>query len=119
MEELNRLNDLRAHGRMAWSDQACGWVADPEEIVQALSNEGFEECKREIARSGPQRRPTGGVWQGLNRRTGSVACTVWVNLAGTPSGTPSAILFINIDGRPLDGRYPSAGRAGTSESVNG
>jgi hypothetical protein len=41
--------------------------------MNALSSEGFEECKREITTSRQDSRPTGGVWQGINPRTGSVA----------------------------------------------
>ena len=45
----------------------------PEEIVTVLSNEGFEACKREQTTGRRDRRPAGGLWQGVNPRTGSVA----------------------------------------------
>jgi len=38
---------LREHGRITWIEREHGWAATPEEIVTVLSNEGFEECKRE------------------------------------------------------------------------
>lgn len=63
---------------MTWSDQARGWLAEPDEVVNALSDQGFQECKREIARNRRDHRPAGGVWQGINPRTGSVASAIWV-----------------------------------------
>ena len=56
---------------MAWIDEEHGWVAAPEDIMNALSSEGFEECK---ARD--DHEPAGqaaGVRQRINPRTGSVA----------------------------------------------
>jgi hypothetical protein len=47
--------------------------------VTVLSNEGFEACKREQTTSRRDRRPAGGLWQGVNPRTGSVASAIWVN----------------------------------------
>ena len=47
MQEMTGLDGLRGHGRMIWIDAERGWVAAPEEIVNALSSDGFEECKRE------------------------------------------------------------------------
>ncbi len=51
---MNRLNELCEQGRMTWIDAEQGWVAVPEDVLKA-------------------RRPAGGVWQGLNTRTGSQA----------------------------------------------
>ena len=43
------------------------------EIVTALSKDGFEERKHERTTSRRDKRPAGGVWQGVNPGTGSVA----------------------------------------------
>jgi hypothetical protein len=42
-------------------------------------------------------RPAGGVWQGVNARTGTVASAIWVNRPGWQQ----AIVFIEIDGESL------------------
>jgi hypothetical protein len=95
MVDGERLEGLRRDGRMRWHDGAHGWYAQPDDIVHALALDGYEECKREVARRG--RDTSGGVWQGLNVRTGSVASAVWARRA--PGG--EALVFIDIDGRPL------------------
>ena len=79
MRQMMGLDELREQGRMTWIEQEHGWVAAPEEIVKALSKDGFEECKREMTTSRRDRRPPGGVWQGVDTRTGSVASAIWVN----------------------------------------
>jgi hypothetical protein len=76
---MTGFNALREHTRITWLEQEHGWAATPEDIVTVLSNEGFEECKREQTTSRPNRRPAGGLWQGVNPRTGSVASAIWVN----------------------------------------
>ena len=95
--EHDRIDDLRARGRMHWLDGAQAWRAEPDEVLRALAAQGFEECKREIART-PRGTITGGVWQGLNPQTGAVAATVWFSDRMT---TPT--VFITIDGHPLRG----------------
>jgi hypothetical protein len=45
---------------MAWIDEEHGWVAAPEDIMNALSSEGFEECKREMTTSRQDSRPAAG-----------------------------------------------------------
>lgn len=79
MRQMTGLNELRERGRMTWIEQEHGWVAAPEEIVKALSKDGFEECKRAMTTSRRDRRPAGGVWQGVDTRTGSVASAIWIN----------------------------------------
>ena len=74
MRQMAGLNELREQGGMTWIEQEHGWVAAPEEIVEALSRDGFEECSRELTM-----RPIGGAWQGVETRTGSVASAIWVN----------------------------------------
>lgn len=100
---MNGLDELREQGKMTWTDQERGWVAAPEEIMRALSNDGFEECKREMTTSRRDLRPAGGVWQGVNPRTGSVASAIWV----TRPTPPRAIIFIDIDGKSVAGRGDS------------
>jgi hypothetical protein len=101
---MHGLNELRERGRMTWIDEERGWRAAPEDIVDALSNDGFEECKRATTTSRRDLRPAGGVWQGVNRRTGSVASAVWVN---RPPRAP-AIVFIAIDGESFRDHAVSA-----------
>src|SRR2546430_9369838 len=64
---------------MTWLEQEHGWVAAPEEIVKAFSKDGFEECNRQTTTSRREWQPPGGVWQGGDTRTGSVASATWVN----------------------------------------
>ena len=96
---MTGLNELRGDGRMTWSEAEQGWVAAPEEIVNALSTDGFEECKREVTTSRRDSRPAGGVWQGINPRTGAVASAIWVNRLRWPQ----AMVFITVDGESLSG----------------
>jgi hypothetical protein len=106
MQRVNRfraaLDHLRERGRMTWSEGEHGWVGAPEEILIALSNDGFEECKREMTTSRRDRRSAGGLWQGVNPRTGSEASAIWVNRPAWRQ----AILFIDIDGETLVGGLP-------------
>jgi len=95
--ELGTLNELRDHGKLSWSEGASAWAADPGEVVSALAHAGFQEYKRETTRSG-DRTPRGGVWQGLDSRTGAVASAVWV-----VRDDAAPLVFIDIDGEPLRG----------------
>jgi len=102
---MTELDELRGHGRMTWIEAEQGWVAAPEEIVNALSSGGFEECKREVTTGRCHSRPAGGVWHGINRRTGAVASAIWVNrLLGLP-----ALVFITMDGESLRGDTANSG----------
>jgi hypothetical protein len=94
---MNDLNELREQGRMTWIEQEHGWLAAPQEILNALSNDGFEECKREMTTSRRDRRPAGGVWQGVDTRTGWVASAIWVDRPAWDE----AVVFIAIDGESL------------------
>jgi len=96
MEGMDRLTELRENGTMRWSEEQRAWVAEPDVVVSALAHDGFEEYKREIARRGHDRAPAGGVWQGLNSKTGAVASAIWVR-ADTP------LVFIDIDGETVRG----------------
>lgn len=101
---MNGLDELRAQGRMTWTEAEHGWVAAPDEVMTALSRDGFDECKRELTTSRRDRRPAGGVWQGVNPRTGSVASAIWV----TRPARHEAIVFIDIDGKSLAAGHDSA-----------
>ena len=102
---MNELDELRGHGKMTWIEAEQGWVAAPEEIVNALSNDGFEECKPEVTTSRRNHRPAGGMWHGINRSTGAVVSATWVNrLLGPP-----ALVFITMDGRSLRGDTSNSG----------
>ena len=94
MRAMTGFNALREHSRITWIEREHGWVAAPEDIVTVLSNEGFEECKRETTTSRRDRHPAGGLWQGVNPRTGSVASAIWVNRRAWPD----ALVFIEVDG---------------------
>ena len=105
MRAMTGINALREHSRITWIEQEHGWAATPEDIVTVLSNEGFEECKREQTTSRPNRRPAGGLWQGVNPRTGSVASAIWVNRPAWPHD----IVFIEVDGESLAGGEDGGG----------
>jgi hypothetical protein len=97
MEGTHGLHGLREDGRMQWLDGARGWRAEPDDVVNALTADGFQECKREVTRV-PRAAATGGVWQGVDHRTGAVASTVWTR---EPNGSP--VVFITINGEALQG----------------
>jgi hypothetical protein len=92
---MSGLTELRRQGRMTWREPEHGWVAAPEEILTALAKDGFAECKRELTTSRSDSRPAGGVWQGVDARTATVASAIWVNRPGWQQ----AIVFIDIDGQ--------------------
>ena len=94
MQAMTGVNALREHNRITWIEQEHGWIAAPEDVVNVLSGEGFEECKRETTTSRRDLRPAGGVWQGVNTGTGSVASAIWVNRPSRARAT----VFIAIDG---------------------
>ncbi len=99
MERTQRLNELHETGRLQWIDREHAWSACPDEVVDALANDGFQEYKRETTRSRRDRVPTGGVWQGLNAATGAVASAIWI----TREHAAVALVFIDIDGEPVQG----------------
>jgi hypothetical protein len=99
VERPEHLHELREYGRMRWLDRAQGWRAEPNDVVDALAAEGFQECKNEIARVPRGGGVAGGVWQGLNHHTGAIASTIWTR---DPT-TNEPIVFITINGHPLQG----------------
>jgi hypothetical protein len=64
MQLMHGLDELGAQGRMTWIEARHGWVAAPDDVVEALSKDGFEECKRETTTSRRDLQPAGGVWAG-------------------------------------------------------
>jgi hypothetical protein len=113
-EIMPTLNELREQGQMTWIDAEHGWGAVAEDIVAALSTDGFQECKRETTTSRRDLRPAGGLWQGVNTRTGSVASAIWV----IRPAQARTVVFITIDGesfghpplnRPADDPYRDDG----------
>ena len=91
---MNALRELEREGRIAWAPGAGGWRARPDDIVDALAREGFAEFKADAARSHRDRTPTGGIWQGLDARTGAVASAIWVQAASEEQ----AVVFVDVDG---------------------
>jgi hypothetical protein len=63
---------------MTGNQQEHGWIAALEDIMTVLLSEGFEEGKRETTTGRRHHQSAGGVWQGVEPRTGSVASAVWV-----------------------------------------
>jgi hypothetical protein len=98
MDNPQGLTELRITGRMIWTSARRAWAARPTEVIEALGHDGFEEYRREIAHGRAGHEPTGGVWQGLDRRTGAVASAIWVRR----SASPEALVFIDIDGEPVE-----------------
>ena len=94
---MHGLDGLREQGKMTWIDEEDGWGAAPEDIVNALAHDGFEECKRATTTSRRDLRPAGGVWQGLNRRTGAVASAIWID---RPSRA-RVLVYITVDGKSV------------------
>jgi hypothetical protein len=94
---MESLNELLATGKMRWSGAADAWLAEADDVTQALARDGFEECKREEARD-RRHHARKGVWQGVNPSTGGVASAAWV-----VSDCRQHLVFIDIDGEPLRG----------------
>ena len=95
---MKALRDLMNEGRIAWAPDARGWIAQPGDIVDALAREGYAEFKADAARSRRDRVPSGGIWQGLDARTGAVASAVWVR--GADGGRP--VVYVDVDGTPIN-----------------
>ena len=105
--QVSTLVNLHDPGRMTWTEQEHGWVAIPEDVLEALARGGFHECKREMTTSRRDLRPAGGVWQGVNRITGSVASAIWVARATQRQ----ALIFIEIDGETVNAQRAAGRRA--------
>src|SRR5262245_51992160 len=97
VEIIRALTYLRESGSIEWAAQERGWVGEPEDILRVLAGEGFEEYKHEVTRGGRGQRPTGGLWQGLNSRTGAVGSAVWV----LRENADRPLVFVEVDGQPV------------------
>jgi hypothetical protein len=95
---MEALNELVREGRIAWAADARGWIAKPGDILDALAREGFTEFKADAARSRRDREPAGGIWQGLDARTGAVASAIWIRRREEDR----AVVFVDVDGRPVN-----------------
>ncbi len=108
---MTELNDLREQKHLTWSEQEAGWIGTPAAILDALVRDGYEECQRETTTSHRDGRPAGGLWRGVNPRTGSVASAIWVTRPAA-----AALVFIQIDGelvaRPGRGPHEEEGGQG-------
>jgi hypothetical protein len=102
---MEALNELVREGRIAWAPDAHGWLARPGDITDALAREGFAEFKADAARHRRDRTPTGGIWQGLDSRTGAVASAIWVRGAADDR----AVVFVDVDGQPIKDTDPAGG----------
>ena len=94
---IHCLREFRQDGHMTWHSDTRGWLVQPSKIVDVLSGHGYQEYKRETVRTRRHQQPAGGVWQGLNVETGSVASVVWVS-HGMADGVT---VFIDIDGESI------------------
>jgi hypothetical protein len=103
--DLLRLGELERTGMMCWRAEDHAWIADVEDVVRALTDEGFHEYRREIARRGRSSavssgiESSGGMWQGLDRSSGAIASVIWVT-HGAPT---QSHVFIEIDGYQVEG----------------
>jgi hypothetical protein len=88
---MEALNELVREGRIAWAPEAHGWLARPGDITDALAREGFAEFKADAARAG-------GIWQGLDTRTGAVASAIWTRGYRDDRAT----VFVDVDGHPVN-----------------
>lgn len=102
---MKALEDLVSEGRIARAPEARGWLAKPDDIVDALAREGFAEFKADAARSHRDRAPTGGIWQGLDARTGAVASAIWIR----DESSDRTVVFVDVDGRAIDDTHPVGG----------
>lgn len=96
---MAQITDLEQTGTMRWHADDHAWVADPEQVVQALASDGYREYRCDIARSSRDHEAAGGMWQGLDPRTGAVASVIWVR----QPAPRECHVFIEIDGRPVEG----------------
>src|SRR2546428_13559104 len=75
---MDRLRELRDAGKIEWIEEMAAWAGQLDDILRALADAGFQECRKEIVRSRRDRQPAGGLWQGLKQHTGVVASAVWI-----------------------------------------
>ena len=73
---MDRLRELRDAGKVEWIEEMAAWAGQLDDIVRALADEGFQECRKEIVRSRHDRQPAGGLWQQCNQDLTSVHSTL-------------------------------------------
>jgi hypothetical protein len=95
---MEALRELVREGRIAWAAHARAWIARPDDITNALTREGFTEFKADAARTRRDRVPAGGIWQGLDARTGAVASAIWIR----EYDNDRAVVFVDVDGAPVN-----------------
>jgi hypothetical protein len=105
---MEHLSMLERRGAMWWRPDERAWTADPAEVVKALTEDGFREYTRHVARGGRTRVARGGRWQGLDPRTGTVACVIWV----MHTMPPDVHVFIEVEGRWVEGAAFDPGPGG-------
>ncbi len=106
---MQHLNELERQGLMSWRSEEHAWVADPDRVVQALRDGGFQEYKREIAKDNRSHATSGGMWQ-------SAGCPHrgrWTLDAGTDRQARR-----HVGGRRAVGRL-DAGRTGKGANRRG
>ena len=94
---MQHLNELERQGLMSWRVEEHAWVTDPDRVVRALTDDGFQEYKREIAKDNRSHAASGGMWQGLDPKTAVIATVIW------HATLDEVHVFIEIDGRPFEG----------------
>src|SRR5439155_23035982 len=92
------LNELERRGEMRWRAEEHAWVADPDHVVRALTDAGFQEYKREIAKDNRSHATSGGIWQGLDPRTGVGPTMIW------HPASPVAHASLEMARRPFEGK---------------
>jgi hypothetical protein len=104
MNQSAHLHDLIQGHKAIWIDRLHGWLACPDDIVGSFSREGFQQYRCELIRGRCEHCPLGGLWEGLDESTGSVVSVIWVNRPGPRE----AIVYVDVDGLPLEGTMGTA-----------
>ena len=112
---MSGLTVLHDDGGMTWAEAEGAWLAAPDDVLAALTADGFEQCKREMTTSRRDQLPAGGIWQGVNASTGSVASAIWV----AREAPRRALVFIEIDGEGLTLGHADPRRSDASHQEQG
>ncbi len=96
MSETELLSALAEFPRAMRIGSHDAWLASPDDVVGDLMAKGVEEYRREIVRGGRDRRPLGGVWQGLRPPGGAVVSVIWI----TRGDQRPAVVFVDVDDEP-------------------
>ena len=95
---MEHLEILERQGAMQWRSEEHAWNADPTQVMEALGQDGFQEYRREVASDGHGHVPSGGMWQGLDPRTGAVATVIWI----AHVSPAHACVFIEVEGERVE-----------------